>query len=329
VTLPSATCMSLPNSKTAHRETHFGNRRPTSWKGKIGLSLSSARLSHSQSIRHNPETLGASFCYRVRPLSTAFTTFPSSDANMPKKTETKEGSAESDRLMVLMAERILQALTRNPQLFRSGRGQLIDFSERYGIKPTSARRILSGGAFPPPTTLQALSADTKVSIDWFFGGGHFDSIDDEADSATVPIPIFGQTAMIGLPRVALSQLTKASEFIAITVDNNDFEPHVKSGDYGIIAISNIPSLRNPPCAVVFGNNPLVPRLALIEMSDPRGGSYVISDASGKVATYSSSLVQFGDKEPSKDGIQVIGPLVGRVCLDGFRPIPLPHLPGRK
>jgi transcriptional regulator with XRE-family HTH domain len=239
---------------------------------------------------------------------------------MPRIAATKGGAEETTRLMVLMAERITQALTRNSELFRAGRGQMADFANRYGIMATTAKRILEGSAFPTHVLLLALSKDCDVPIDWFFGGGHFD-IDDEVQQATVNVPIHGlEGSSLGLPRAALRSISEDGEFLAIAIDNNDLHPHVSMGDYGLIAYSETPCLRDPPCAVVYGNNPSAVRLASVTMADPRGESFVISDAHDNVATFRANQVVFGNRKPPKAGAQVLGPLVGRLCLDGFHPI---------
>ena len=73
-------------------------------------------------------------------------THPNDAIHMPRIAATKGGAEETTRLMVLMAERITQALTRNSELFRAGRGQMADFANRYGIMATTAKRILEGSA---------------------------------------------------------------------------------------------------------------------------------------------------------------------------------------
>ena len=223
--------------------------------------------------------------------------------------------------MVLMAERISQALTRNAELFRPGRGQMTDFAQRYGLMATTAKRILSGTAFPTHVLLLALSRDVGVPIDWFFGGGHF-NIDEEVQRASVQIPIHGQKETISLPRAALRSVAEDSDFLAIVIDNNYIYPHVSTGDIGLIVVSASPCFGNPPCAVIFGSDPSTISLASIKRADPRGESFVITDLGpGKnEVILRAGQVVFGEGRVTKAGARVVGPLVGRVCFDGLDPI---------
>lgn len=238
---------------------------------------------------------------------------------MPRIAATTGGAEETQRLMVLMAERITQALTRTSTLFRPGRGQMTDFAERYGLMATTAKRILSGTAFPTHVLLLALSKDVGVPIDWFFGGGHF-NIDDEVANATVQIPIHGQEATVGLPRAALRTVAEDTDFVAMVIDSNDLHPHVSAGDIGLIAISQAPCFGDPPCGVIYGSNPNVITLASITRADARGDMYLLTNAQLQETSFRAAQVVFGDAKPSKVGVRVIGPLVGRVCFDGLDPI---------
>ena len=245
---------------------------------------------------------------------------------MPKKAAIKGGAEETTRLMVLMAERITQALARNPDLFRPGRGQMADFAKLYGLMTTTAKRILSGSAFPPNVLLLSLSEDVNVSVDWFYGRGNFDSIDDTLANANVEIPVMGSAdgATIGVPPWALESFPEGAQLVAIAVDSGDFMPHLHAGDFALVELSSTPALTALNGVVFAGGE--MPRLAYVTGS-LRGNTYSVTTDRISAEAFASRQVSFGDADPPKDGLSVLGPVVGRVCFDRRRPILLPALDG--
>ena len=226
--------------------------------------------------------------------------------------------------MVLMAERVTQALARNPKLFRPGRGQLTDFANRYGMMLTTAKRIVSASTFPPYVLLPALSQDVKVPIDWFFGMGHFDSIDETLANANVQIPVFGhpERATIDVPPWGLLSYPEGAQLVAVPVDSNDFIPRLHSGDFALIQVSDTPQLRELSGVAFSGSS--TARLAFITGSLRKDKYTATADGRTK-EEFMAKQVSFGGKKAPKGGMQVIGPVRGRVCFDANRPILLPGM----
>ena len=73
---------------------------------------------------------------------------------MPKCAQAGEltDGVDSDALMVVIADRINQALDRDPTIAQ-GHGRVAAFARRYQLLRTTAHRILAGTTFPPYSVL--------------------------------------------------------------------------------------------------------------------------------------------------------------------------------
>lgn len=106
---------------------------------------------------------------------------------MPK-VQSVVGDAET--LRAVMCNRINEAISRNPGLFRPGRGRLSDFATRYGMMRTVAHRLLTGQADASPRLLIALAKDTNLPTDFFYGlteGGDVESVIESQETLTIPV----------------------------------------------------------------------------------------------------------------------------------------------
>lgn len=238
---------------------------------------------------------------------------------MPKKATVSGSATETDQLMMVMTDRINQAMDRNVQLFRKKHGRVADFASRYGLMRTTANRILQGEVFPPNVLLRKFSHDVGIPIDWFFGGGHFESIDEAFEHRPIEVPIWGERDALFVPPSLLTNHDLTSgPIVAILAKSTAFIPVAGRGD--CVLIQRLKEPLNGALHVVQFAGEDAPKLAYIT-STLRQDAFEVTPYNGEGSQlFKPPKIACAAEKPPVRGVLVLGTVVGMLCIkrDGYQ-----------
>lgn len=223
---------------------------------------------------------------------------------------------DTDALRVVMADRLNMALARNPDIFRSDRGQLADFVKRYKVRRTVAHRTLTGETFPTPPMLLAISEDLNIPLSFFYGKSEYKELNDALATADTNIRVHGEPGFhITLP-TSMIQTHFPERLVAVRLSSPSTAQFAGSGDLALVERVELPAQHK--LHAVESSAASGVKLVMIS-SSLRGDTHSINEVGMPVETFASKELTFAGKSAPKGGIRVLGKVVGRIgfMADGY------------
>lgn len=219
---------------------------------------------------------------------------------------------DPDALRAVMADRINQAISRNPGLFRTDRGRQSDFATRYGLMRTVACRVLNGETFPSPCLLLALAEDTNLPLDWFYGRTEETSAADVVEMQPVSLPIFRAPGFsVSVPAPMLS-VNNPEHLMLVRNGGLGSSSFVRTDDYLLVERTELLTSGAVYCVLSPGaEDPGLYRITK-SLQDPQFFFKSPSDDHAMAIDGNSIVFKDDQLEDAPGKILVIGKVVGRL-----------------
>lgn len=152
--------------------------------------------------------------------------------------KTDSQKEQDEQLMVLVADRIIQALEAAPARFRAGRGRPEDFAAKFGTSRSTAVRILSGDALPSPRLICQIARELNLTADWLLGLSD-EPLEAHAEQRPVRIEVWPQserdpTPPLVVPRSLLPRSLATAGVVAVPWPDHGCQPFIAAGDMMLV-----------------------------------------------------------------------------------------------
>lgn len=221
---------------------------------------------------------------------------------------------DATALRAVMADRINQAISRNPGLFRPERGRQSDFAKRYGLMRTVACRVLNGETFPTPCLLLALAQDTNLPLDWFYGRTEVTDVDLHIETSPVAIPIFRAPGFqVTVPAPMLS-VHNPEHIVLVRNGSLGNSTFVKTDDYLLVEQTQILTAGAVYAVLPFDQADPSPDPSLYRITKSLQGNQHLfkSPSDDQALAINDENIVFTEEDLRDGKILVVGKVVGRL-----------------